>query len=70
MDKRLKECGEKLRKLVSDVQGAPYPGALQEELYLIWYEHIQKTAIECFEFLDENIPQDKEDDLSKTLKGI
>ena len=55
MDKKLKECGEKLRKLVSDVQGAPYPGNLEDELYMIWYEHIQKTAIECFEFLDENI---------------
>ena len=61
MDKKLKECGEKLRKLVSDVQGAPYPGSLENELYMIWYEHIQKTAIECFEFLDENIPQEDDD---------
>ena len=61
MQKLLKECAEKLRKLVSDVQGAPYPGNLENELYMIWYEHIQKTAIECFEFLDENIPQEKDD---------
>ena len=40
MDKILKECSEKLRKLVSDVQGAPYPGSLENELYMIWYEHI------------------------------
>ena len=61
MQKLLKECAEKLRKLVSDVQGAPYPGNLENELYMIWYEHIQKTAIECFEFLDENIPQDEDE---------
>ena len=64
MDKKLKECGEKLRKLVSDVQGAPYPGSLENELYMIWYEHIQKTAIECFEFLDEYVPQEKDDAVS------
>ena len=64
MQKLLKECAEKLRKLVSDVQGAPYPGNLENELYMIWYEHIQKTAIDCFESLDENIPQEKEDPIS------
>jgi len=64
MQKLLKECAEKLRKLVSDVQGAPYPGNLENELYMIWYEHIQKTAIDCFEFLDENIPQEKEDPIA------
>lgn len=70
MDNKLKECGEKLRKLVSDVQGAPYPGSLENELYMIWYEHIQKTAMECFEFLDENIPQEKENDISNTLEQL
>ena len=69
MDKRLKECAEKLRKLVSDVQGAPYPGSLDNELYMIWYEHIQKNAIDCFEFLDANIPPEKSD-VSDALKNI
>ena len=44
---------KKLRNLVSDVQGAPYPGNVNEELYYIWYEHAQKNAMDCFEFLDE-----------------
>ena len=70
MDKVLKECSEKLRRLVSDVQGAPYPGSLENELYMIWYEHIQKNAIECFEFLDENIPKEPESDINSTLESL
>lgn len=67
MDNKLKECSEKLRSLVSNVQGAPYPGSLDNELYNIWYEHIQSYAMECFEFLDAHFPSN-EDDISKTLK--
>ena len=37
MDKKFKECSEKLRKLVSDIQGAPYPGNVDDELYYISY---------------------------------
>ena len=69
MDKKLKECGEKLRKLVSDVQGAPYPGNLEDELYMIWYEHIQKTAIECFEFLSANFPKEQAE-LTKSIDKL
>ncbi|MBE6345373.1 MAG: hypothetical protein J6B32_08185 [Spirochaetaceae bacterium] len=69
MDKRLRECSDKLRKLVSDVQGAPYPGNLEDELYEIWYEHIQRTAVECFEFLDANFPREQED-ISKTINKM
>ena len=59
MDKRVKQCVEMLRQLVSDVQGAPYPGDdINSELYTIWYEHAQKAAVSCFEFLDENFPED------------
>ncbi|MCQ2981496.1 MAG: hypothetical protein MJ178_01955 [Treponemataceae bacterium] len=70
MDKKLRACGEELRKLVSDVQGAPYPGNINEELYLIWYEHIQKTAIECLEFLNENVPEDTDKTIAKALKDL
>lgn len=66
MDKRLRECSDKLRRLVCDVQGAPYPGSLENELYTIWYEHIQRSAIECFEYLDANFPKER-DDISKSL---
>lgn len=69
MDKKFKECTEKLRKLVSDIQGAPYPGSLDNELYYIWYEHVQRNAMECFEFLDENFPKEQED-MSKKLKNV
>ena len=58
-DKRTVKCIEMLRQLVSDVQGAPYPGKdINDELYSIWYEHTQASAVACFEFLDENFPQE------------
>ena len=38
MDKKTKECIKMLRDLVSDVQGAPFPGGdINTELYAIWY---------------------------------
>lgn len=59
-----------LRDLVSDVQGAPFPGEdLKPELYEIWYEHAQKAAVECFEFLNDNFPQDKKD-LNKSIEKL
>lgn len=70
MDSKLQECVGMMRKLVSDVQGAPYPSAIENELYTIWFEHIQCSAMDCFEFLDENFPQEKNevlDSLDKIL---
>lgn len=62
MDKKNKKCIEMMRDLVSAVQGAPFPGGdLKSELYEIWYEHAQKSAVECFEFLNDNFPSDKTD---------
>lgn len=62
MDKKTKQCIEMLRQLVSDVQGAPYPGDdIKNELYTIWYEHAQRAAVGCFEFLDENFPEESKD---------
>ncbi|MBR1715637.1 MAG: hypothetical protein IJ717_11935 [Treponema sp.] len=56
------KCVKMIRQLVSDIQGAPYPGEqVESELYKIWYEHVQKAAVECFEFLDENFPLQKTD---------
>lgn len=68
MNKKLLECGEKLRKLVSDVQGAPYPASVNNELYSIWYEHIQRDALEAFEYLDENFPKDDDADVKDTMR--
>lgn len=60
MDKKLKQCINMLRQLVSDVQGAPYPGdIMKSELYTIWYEHAQRAAGDCFEFLSENYPEEE-----------
>lgn len=70
MDKKTKEFAELMRQLVSDVQGAPYPGdGFEPELYSIWYEHVQRNAQDCFEFLDANFPTEKKD-LSKTLQKM
>jgi hypothetical protein len=55
--------------LVSDIQGAPYPGNLDDELYYIWYEHVQRNAMECYEFLDEYFPTDQKD-VNNALKDI
>jgi len=69
MDKKTKKCVEMLRQLVSDVQGAPYPGEdIKGELYSIWYEHAQKAAVTCFEYLDENFPEDSKDVNTKINK--
>lgn len=70
MDKKTKMCIQMLRDLVSDVQGAPFPGDdLKSELYSIWYEHAQKAAVECFEFLNDNFPSDQ-NDVDKTINKI
>ena len=69
MDKNLEKCLEIIKNLVSDVQGAPYPGdEVKPELYAIWYEHYQRNAVNAFEFLDENFP-DKTNN-KKTLDKI
>lgn len=48
-----------LRKLISDVEGAPYPNVLENELYTMWYEHVQKIAQEALEYLDLNDPDNR-----------
>ena len=69
MDKKTKQCIEMLRQLVSDVQGAPYPGDdVNSELYSIWYEHAQRAAVQCFEYLDENFPEESKDVSKKIAK--
>jgi hypothetical protein len=51
---------EIMKQLVSDVQGAPYPNVIENELYRIWYEHAQLVAIQCLEYIDKNFPKDPE----------
>ena len=61
MDKKFEECLRMMRQLVTDIQGAPYPGdSFEPELYRIWYEHAQKAAVDSFEYMEENFPSDKE----------
>ena len=71
MDKKSsKEFAALMRQIVSDVQGAPYPGSdFENELYRIWYEHAQSNAQRCFEFLDAHFPSDK-DEVNRDLKKI
>ena len=69
MNSKLEKCIGKLIANVSDVQGAPYPSAIENELYTIWFEHIQRAAMDCFVFLNENFPQEP-DEISQSLEGI
>lgn len=69
-DKKTKECIKMLRSLVSDVQGAPFPGGeIKSELYSIWYEHAQRAAVACFEFLNDNFPEEH-DELEKSIDKL
>lgn len=66
-DPKFEKCLKMMRDLVSNVQGAPYPGPdLEPELYRIWYEHVQRACVECLEYLDDNYPLEQED-ISDTL---
>lgn len=69
MDGKTEECIGKLKALVSDVQGAPYPSSIDNELYTIWFEHIQRSAMDCLKFLAANFPQEKED-VSQALNSL
>ena len=42
---------------------------IDKELYAIWYEHAQSAAVKCFEYLDDNFPEEKED-FDKTLNKM
>ncbi len=55
-----KKCLELMRRLISEIQGAPYSkDCIDPELYEIWFEHAQKTAVECFQFVNENDPKEQ-----------
>ncbi|MCR4954025.1 MAG: hypothetical protein K6A43_08115 [Treponema sp.] len=70
MDKKTKECVKMMRGLVSAIQGAPFPGGeITTELYSIWYEHAQRSAVECFEFLNANFPKEQAE-LTKSIDKL
>jgi hypothetical protein len=48
-----KEGFKIMRRLISDIDGAPYPNTVNDELYTIWYEHVQCIAQEALEYLNE-----------------
>ncbi len=63
------KCIELMRLLVSDIQGAPFPGnELTGELYSIWYEHAQRDAVNAFEYLDENFTN--HDEIIKAIDNL
>ena len=45
-----------IRKLMSEMDGAPSPGVMRDELYSIWYEHAQSAAQEALEYLNTSDP--------------
>ncbi|MEI6387182.1 MAG: hypothetical protein WCQ50_11125 [Spirochaetota bacterium] len=45
-----------LRQLMSDIEGAPFPGSIEGELYTIWYEHAQSRAQEVLKYLNDLDP--------------
>lgn len=70
MQDKMIECIKMMRELVSDVQGAPFPGEeIKQELYEIWYEHAQRAAVQCFEYLNANFPEEQQqlDDKINTI---
>ena len=71
-NKNVEELTKLMRQLVSDVQGAPFPSEkIEQELYSIWYEHVQRGAQNCFEFLEQHFPLDNsefKDSLKKIFK--
>ena len=74
MDKKKStELAALMRQLISDVQGAPFPGDdFEPELYRIWYEHLQRNAQDCFEFLNDFFPMEQkefEETIKKLLKN-
>ena len=70
MSKVDKHSIELLRKLASDLQGAPYPGQeFDMELYRIWYEHVQQNVQSALEYLDSQFPSDKKD-IDKSIEKI
>jgi hypothetical protein len=50
------------RQLMSDIEGAPSPGVIDDKLYLIWYEHVQSVAQEALEYLNTTDPDHGRDD--------
>ncbi len=71
MDKKTSnQLVELMRQLVSDVQGAPYPGNQEPELYAIWYEHAQRNAQNCLELLDEHFADEERQQFSKSLNKM
>jgi len=45
-----------MRSLISEIEGAPYPAAIPDELFTIWYEHAQSVAQEALEYLNTVYP--------------
>jgi hypothetical protein len=51
-----------LRKLISDIEGAPYPNEINSERYTIWYLHVQEIAQEALKYLVDYVGYEPEPD--------
>ncbi len=54
---------ELVKRLVSALQGAPYPTDVPGELYSIWYDHAQTVAQDALEYLATKKPSILEEEL-------
>ncbi|HTX73488.1 MAG TPA: hypothetical protein VMC79_11730 [Rectinemataceae bacterium] len=59
-----------LRQLISEVEGAPYPGVVDLELYTIWFEHVQSVAQEALEYLSTADPERQREEDEAALAGL
>lgn len=70
-DSNVIEIIKLMRQLVSDVQGAPFPGEkIEPELYSIWYEHVQRGAQNCYEYLEEHFPVDNNSEINEVIDKV
>ncbi|MBN1648492.1 MAG: hypothetical protein JW874_10690 [Spirochaetales bacterium] len=50
-----------IKELISTLQGAPYPTALNKELYSIWYEHSLIAINNAYSFLNKSGKEPEEE---------
>ena len=66
-----KKASDIIVKLVSSLQGAPYPSTINNELYTIWYEHAQISAQEALHFVEKKrIKEAKDNSLDRMVDEV
>jgi hypothetical protein len=47
-----KDCLRLIKRLVSIIEGAPYPTNVEPELYSIWHDHAMEHVTDALEYID------------------